>query len=87
MTVVVYIYKILSEVERACRLTVAMCCTQAESCIIMRPFVYKLTRSELHAVMTGGFATVAGSYIAVLIEIGVSARRRDFIALHCTRVK
>ena len=38
----------------------------------MRPFVSKLTKSELHAVMTGGFATVAGSYIAVLIHVGVS---------------
>jgi len=46
-------------------------CGQAESCIIMRPFVNKLTKSELHAVMTGGFATVAGSYIAILIEVGV----------------
>ena len=40
----------------------------------MKPFVYKLTKSELHAVMTGGFATVAGSYIAILIEVGVSVR-------------
>jgi len=40
----------------------------------MRPFVYKLTKSELHAVMTGGFATVAGSYIALLIEVGVSVQ-------------
>ena len=32
----------------------------------------KLTRSELHAIMTGGFATVAGSYMAVLIQVGVS---------------
>jgi len=37
----------------------------------MKPFIHKLTKSELHAVMTGGFATVAGSYIAVLIEVGV----------------
>lgn len=45
---------------------------QAESCVIMRPFIYKLTKSELHAVMTGGFATVAGSYIALLVEVGVN---------------
>ncbi len=45
---------------------------QAESCIILRPFINKLTKSELHAVMTGGFATVAGSYIALLVEVGVS---------------
>ena len=40
----------------------------------MKPFIHKLTKSELHAVMTGGFATVAGSYIAVLIEVGVRVR-------------
>ena len=45
---------------------------QAESCIILRPFLHKLTKSELHAVMSGGFATVAGSYIALLVEVGVS---------------
>ncbi len=44
---------------------------QAESCIILKPFLHKLTKSELHAVMTGGFATVAGSYIALLVEVGV----------------
>jgi len=44
----------------------------AESCVIMRPFIHKLTKSELHAVMTGGFATVAGSYIALLVEVGAS---------------
>jgi len=46
----------------------------------MRPFVYKLTKSELHAVMTGGFATVAGSYIAILIEVGV----RVLLVYHIT---
>ena len=55
---------------------------QAESCIILRPFLHKLTKSELHAVMTGGFATVAGSYIALLVEVGVGIvepKERHFI--------
>jgi hypothetical protein len=38
----------------------------------MRPFLPRLTKSELHAVMTGGFATVSGSYIALLIQAGVN---------------
>ena len=29
--------------------------------------------SELHAIMTGGFATIAGSVLAAYIEFGVSA--------------
>ena len=45
---------------------------QAESVVVVSPYMNKLTKSELHAIMTGGFATVAGSYMAVLIEVGVS---------------
>ena len=32
-----------------------------------------MTRSELHAVMTGGFATVAGGVLAAYIMMGVPA--------------
>lgn len=32
-----------------------------------------MTESELHAVMTGGFATIAGSVLALYIHFGVSA--------------
>ena len=32
----------------------------------------KLTTSELHALMTSGFATVAGTVIAAYVEFGVS---------------
>jgi len=43
---------------------------QTEAPLLIRPFVGKMTRSELMAVMTGGFATIAGgvmaSYIAFL---------------------
>ena len=31
-----------------------------------------MTQSELHAVLTGGFATVAGSAMAAYIKLGVS---------------
>ncbi|ESO07723.1 hypothetical protein HELRODRAFT_170266 [Helobdella robusta] len=54
----------IESLNAACNIFIGM----AESCVIMRPFLYKLTRSELHAVMTGGFATVAGSYIALLVQ-------------------
>lgn len=32
-----------------------------------------MTKSELHAVMTGGFATIAGSVLAAYINFGIKA--------------
>jgi len=39
---------------------------------MIRPFIKEMTRSELHAVCTGGFATIAGSVMAAYIGMGVS---------------
>ena len=33
---------------------------QSESPLIIKPFLPLMTKSELHAVMVGGFATIAG---------------------------
>lgn len=38
---------------------------------MIRPFLQEMTRSELHAVCTGGFATIAGSTLAAYIGMGV----------------
>ena len=38
---------------------------------MIRPMLPHMTRSELHAVMTGGFATVAGGVLAAYISFGV----------------
>ena len=38
---------------------------------MIRPFLKDMTRSELHAVMTGGFATIAGSVLGAYISFGV----------------
>lgn len=46
---------------------------QVESSVALKPFWMKLTESELHAVMTSGFATVAGTIIAAYVEFGVPA--------------
>ncbi|KAL0979690.1 hypothetical protein UPYG_G00188300 [Umbra pygmaea] len=35
---------------------------QTESPLLIRPYISKLTKSEIHAVMTAGFATIAGSF-------------------------
>lgn len=40
---------------------------------MVRPFLEHVTMSELHAIMTGGFATIAGGVLAAYIGIGVSA--------------
>jgi CNT family concentrative nucleoside transporter len=40
---------------------------QTEAPLVIGPFVKDMTKSELHAVMTGGFATVAGGVMAVYV--------------------
>ncbi|MCS6798867.1 MAG: NupC/NupG family nucleoside CNT transporter [Myxococcota bacterium] len=40
---------------------------QTEAPLVVRPFVARMTRSELHAVMVGGFATVAGGVLAAYV--------------------
>ncbi len=42
---------------------------QTEAPLLVRPFIAKMTRSELAAVMTGGFATVAGGVLAVYVAM------------------
>ena len=46
---------------------------QTEAPLIIKPFLETLTMSELHAVMTGGFATIAGGVMAGYISFGVPA--------------
>ncbi|OWF53706.1 solute carrier family 28 member 3-like [Mizuhopecten yessoensis] len=46
---------------------------QVVSTVALKPFLRDLTLSELNAVMTSGFATVAGTVIAAYIEFGVPA--------------
>ena len=40
---------------------------QTEAPLMVRPFISKMTQSELTAVMTGGFATVAGGILAIYV--------------------
>ncbi|MCL2928102.1 MAG: NupC/NupG family nucleoside CNT transporter [Trichodesmium sp. MAG_R01] len=44
-----------------------------EAPLMIKPYVKTMTNSELHAVMTGGFATVAGGVLAAYISFGVPA--------------
>ncbi|XP_067884977.1 solute carrier family 28 member 3-like [Heterodontus francisci] len=46
---------------------------QTESPLLIRPYIADLTRSELHSVMTSGFATIAGSVLGAYVSFGVPA--------------
>ncbi|NJK69902.1 MAG: NupC/NupG family nucleoside CNT transporter [Microcoleus sp. SU_5_3] len=47
---------------------------QTESPLLIKPYIATMTLSELHAVMTGGFATIAGGVMAAYISFGVPAQ-------------
>ena len=42
---------------------------QTEAPLMVRPFIHSMTRSELMAVMTGGFATIAGGMMAIYVTM------------------
>lgn len=44
---------------------------QTESPLLIRPYILDLTTSELHAVMTAGFGTIAGSVLGAYLGFGV----------------
>ena len=44
---------------------------QTESPLMIRPLLQYMTHSELHAVMTGGFATIAGGVLSAYISFNV----------------
>ncbi|WP_036481605.1 NupC/NupG family nucleoside CNT transporter [Myxosarcina sp. GI1] len=46
---------------------------QTEAPLMVKPYLPTLTMSELHAVMTGGFATIAGGVMAAYISFGIPA--------------
>ena len=41
---------------------------QTEAPLMVRPFIQNMTRSELMAIMTAGFATVAGGVLAIYVK-------------------
>jgi CNT family concentrative nucleoside transporter len=47
---------------------------QSEVPLVVRPFIAKMTRSELFAVMVGGFAAVAGSVLLGYAGLGVELK-------------
>ncbi len=54
----------------SCASNIFVGCTEAP--LMIKPYLKSLTLSELHAIMTGGFATIAGGVMAAYIAIGIS---------------
>lgn len=46
---------------------------QTEAPLVIRPYLERMTRSELLAMMAGGMATIAGGVLAVYVKLGVTA--------------
>ncbi|XP_008280369.1 sodium/nucleoside cotransporter 1 [Stegastes partitus] len=46
---------------------------QTEAPLLIRPYLKDMTKSEIHAVMVGGFATIAGSVMGAFISFGIEA--------------
>ena len=46
---------------------------QTEAPLVVRPYVASMTRSELMALMVGGFATIAGGVLAAYVGLGIDA--------------
>lgn len=53
---------------------------QTEAPLLIRPYLKDMTKSEIHAVMTGGFATIAGSVMGAFISFGVQELILHFIS-------
>ncbi|XP_027017838.1 sodium/nucleoside cotransporter 1 [Tachysurus fulvidraco] len=46
---------------------------QTEAPLLIRPYLKDMTNSEIHAVIVGGFATIAGSVMGAFISFGIDA--------------
>ncbi len=46
---------------------------QTEAPLVIKPYLQKMTRSEIMALMVGGMATIAGGVLAAYVSFGISA--------------
>lgn len=46
---------------------------QTEAPLVIKPYLARMTRSELFAMMTGGMATIAGGVLAAYVSFGIEA--------------
>ncbi|XP_006885202.1 PREDICTED: sodium/nucleoside cotransporter 1 isoform X1 [Elephantulus edwardii] len=47
--------------------------SQTEAPLLIRPYLADMTLSEIHVIMTGGYATIAGSLLGAYISFGIDA--------------
>ncbi len=50
---------------------------QTEAPLLIRPYIARMTRSEIHCMMVGGMATIAGGVAAVYAKMGADAGHPD----------
>ncbi|MEW6306300.1 MAG: nucleoside transporter C-terminal domain-containing protein [Verrucomicrobiota bacterium] len=50
---------------------------QTEAPLVIKPYLLRMTRSELLALMTGGMATIAGGVLAIYVSFGEAVGRMD----------
>ncbi len=50
---------------------------QTEAPLVIKPYIARMTRSELMCLMTGGMATIAGGVAAVYVKMGTDAGHPD----------
>ena len=56
---------------------------QSEALAMINPFLKDMTKSELHAALTGGFASISGSILGAYIGLGVRwTCRQSYNILH-----
>lgn len=46
---------------------------QTEAPLVIKPYLPSMTRSELNAVMVGGFSTISGGVLAAFVDMGIDA--------------
>lgn len=47
---------------------------QTEAPLLIKPYLARMTESELHCVMVGGFANIAGGVLAAYVNMGIPAQ-------------
>lgn len=57
---------------------------QGENALLVRPFVKDMTRSEIHQIMTSGFATISGTNFIILSSLSALASFPSLVSFSFT---
>ncbi|KAE9399090.1 hypothetical protein BT96DRAFT_994211 [Gymnopus androsaceus JB14] len=47
---------------------------QGDAACLVKPYMNLMTRSELHLVLTSGYSTISGTFVAIYVSLGVPAQ-------------